>query len=180
MANYRSSLHTMGGNRFDDSVACCTHSPKVVLTSLRSLRKVSISNLYALISTLNLLFSCIHLSAFCNSLNCIWRFDSLQRLAARLFLRLLSQYLSSFFSKGTAVRFFLHFLFGRLHALIVETVLLSNDVLKFPFDEDLVVNRSTLYPSCGVKGTVCVLEAFPVGSQPRGIEATHNGIKQPN
>ena len=132
-------VHYIGWHPF--RCFCCTHRAKVVLASLRSLRKVSISNLYALISALNFPFSCIHLSAICNSLNSIWRFDSLQRLAARLFLRLLSQYLSSFFSKGTAMRFFLHFLFGRLHVLIALTVLLSDDVFRFPFEEDSVVNN---------------------------------------
>ena len=122
----------------------CTHKAKVVLAYPRSLRKISISNLYVLIFALNLSFSCIHLSALCVSFNCLWRFDSLQRLAARLFLRLLSQYLSSFFSKGTAMRFFLHFLAERLHVPIAQTVLLANDVFGFPFEEDSVVNRSTL------------------------------------
>ena len=53
VVNYCSLLQK-GGKLFEGTVACraCTHRANVVVASLRSLRKVSISNLYALICTL--------------------------------------------------------------------------------------------------------------------------------
>ena len=69
------------------------------------------------------------------------------------------------------MRFFLHCLFERLHVLVAA--LLSNDVLRFPFEEDSVVNRPRSYPSCDVEGTVCVLETLSDCSQPRRIGARH-------
>lgn len=102
-------FRSMGGSCGADSEACLAliHRDRVMLASFSSLLKLLISALSTSISCLSLPFSWMASCACMSSSSVFFLFISLDRLAAWLFLFLLSQYFVSFLSSGMGCLLFL-------------------------------------------------------------------------